>query len=71
MFSDLLDMSRKDIFGGGEGTLGVSGIGFGGRYLGYRSGFEVWGARARRLKIYSYFLLSGDVLIRHLTVASY
>ena len=41
MFLDLLDMSRKDIFGGGEGTLGFLGVGFGGRYQGARGGSVV------------------------------
>ena len=69
MLLDLLDISIKYVFGGGEGKLGVSGLGFRGIYLGVRVGFEVQVDRARRLKIYSSCLSSGDVLIRHLTVA--
>ena len=67
-FLALLDMSRKEIFGEKEGRLGVSDIGLGDRSLGYGGGggglgFGVWGERARRLRISSYFPLSGDVLI--------
>ena len=69
MFLPLLDMSSEDFFGGEEETLGLSGLVFGGRALGDRVGFEVQVDRARRLKIYSSCLSSGDVLIRHLTVA--
>ena len=69
MLLALLDMSKKDIFGDGEGKLRVSGIGFGGRYLRSGCGFEVWRSRVKRLQIYSSCISSGDVLIRHLTVA--
>ena len=67
----LLDMSRKDIFGGGEGSLGVPRLGFGGRALGARGVSEDRGARERRLRIYYSCLLSGDVFIKHLTVAAF
>ena len=40
MSLDLLAMSRKGIFGDGEGALGVSRLGFGGIYLRAREGSE-------------------------------
>ena len=46
------------------------GLDFKGRYLGAREGSGVRGERSRILIISSSCLLSGDVLIRHLTVAA-
>ena len=70
MLLDLLDISIKYVFGGGEGKLGVSGLGFRGIYLGVRVGFEVQGSRSRRLKIFFFCLSSRGVLIRHMPVAA-
>ena len=50
--------------------LGVLGLDFKGRYLRAREGSGVWGERARILRISSSCLSSGDVLMRHLTVAA-
>ena len=52
----LLDMSRKDIFGGGEGSLGVPRLGFGVRALGARGGSGIRGGKGE--KVYDLFFLS-------------
>ena len=70
MLLAFLDVSRKYIFGDGEGKFRVSEIGFGGRALRSVCGFEVWRSRARRLKITSSCISNGDVLIRHLNVVA-